>query len=205
MPDIPQNFSSFGLLFEQGSGSSGQSGQRQARAAESRSALSGSVHARALSPFPSGDNRIWTPDETCFPFCIETYRVFDNSPLPYLRWTIPQANVGVINALTTYTDIQSLEKPDMALHIRRHKSYSFGINVGIVPHIFSHGSLTDVEELGDAGNRPGFAIPFTAMTRPIRLPLTAGNYEAVMVGSAPTLGTVFVSITGWCFRIEPYD
>ena len=148
------------------------------------------------------DRRVWTPDETCEPFLLES--AAQNVNIPVLEWRVPSHNEAVIASLMTNENaFAGLRKRDFRLTIERGKKVSSGV---IPPGegIKTTGGLSDVIEweIGAPDkNIPGFVIFMGGSgNRPCRVILPSGPYQLWFRGL--TGQVVTVSMFGWTYPVK---
>lgn len=128
------------------------------------------------------DKRVWNPDETCMPFHLESTTAA--GAIVDQRFTVPRGMVAVITSVATLSGAGLGDKSsNNVINIVRGGIPITATNL-LTDSAFIEGAMTEVYEGQDAGSPgvrsvPGFACTTIAFTRPCRVILEPGSYQAV--------------------------
>lgn len=156
------------------------------------------------------DRRIWEPDDTCIPFTVES-SIGGASANPHiLSFEIKQRQRGVIYSVST--SIANLpaativSKDQIRIIISRNRALAAGGTSFDQGGLILNGDLTRVIERGSSSSEipvPGLitwgnSTNYQPFTRPVRIPLDAGQYFVSALGSTFDLNNL-VSISGYTY------
>lgn len=149
------------------------------------------------------DRRVWTPDESCQPWHIET--VTDNVNYAPLKWRVPNGQAQVITSVYTAFDGGGALKTQMRFLIGLGDYNSPAVNK-LDGAIKTTGALEHVEELGGTGlsNTPGFILGgFGGGLRPCRIVLEGGYSYFLQCAGTFALNVGIIMLDGYTFPLRP--